>query len=125
MLDQQLLDFGRQLEEANRVRDCRPLFSGLTRDFFMRQAEFAIEPVVGRGKLDGIQIFALDVLNQRDSEELFLCNVLPHNGNLFQPRELRSPPAALAGNELKLVPCLTDNERLDYSIGPYGRSQLL
>src|SRR5258708_6078357 len=109
VVNQQVLNLSGQFQQTNRIGNRGALFPGLTRDLFMRQTEFATQPLVGGRKFDGVQVFALYVLDQRDGEELLLSDVLYDNGALFQSRELRRAPTAFAGDQLILVPRLSDD----------------
>ena len=63
----------------------------------------AQEPLVGLGQLDGVEVLALDVLDERELERVLGAHVLHDDERLAQPRALQGAPASLAGDELELV----------------------
>ena len=67
-------DFGahflRQLQQPHVVGDRRSILADRGGDFFLRHVEFAAQLLVRGGLIDGIQVFALDVLDERHLEQL-------------------------------------------------------
>ena len=66
-----------------------PISSGL-------RCKFAAEAVEGRGRFDGVQILALDVLDEGDFEQALVGDFLNDDRNLVDPaslaaRQRRSP----------------------------------
>ena len=54
-------------------------------------------------QLDGVQVLALHVLDQRELERVGRRHVLHHHERLAQPRLLTGAPAPLARDDLELV----------------------
>ena len=65
-------------------------------------AVLADEAIEGLGDLDGVEVGALDVLDQRQLEGLLGRDVLDDDEHLLEAGALRGAPAALAGDELEL-----------------------
>jgi len=67
----------------------------------------------GARSLDGIEVLALNVLDQRDLEHLLVCHArLDHRTDRLETRDLRSAPAAFAGDELILTVHGAHHDRL-------------
>ncbi len=60
-----LARLGSQLQQAERIRDRDPALPDLARDGLVREPEAVDQLAVGGRFLDGIQVRALDVLDQR------------------------------------------------------------
>ena len=50
--------------------------------------------------LDGIQIFALDIFDERELERLLVADFAQHSRHAQKLRALRGAPSALAGDQL-------------------------
>jgi hypothetical protein len=82
-------------------------------EFVLGVAVILDEPAIGLRFLDRVQVLALDILDQRDLERLFLAEVADDRRQLVQPRLLRRPPAPLAGDDLEAVAVRPHDDRLD------------
>src|SRR6185369_1124925 len=60
----QLLEIGGKLEEAGEVDDGGPILARAAPDFFSSQVEFLSHAAEGHGRLDRIQVFTLDILDE-------------------------------------------------------------
>jgi hypothetical protein len=58
------------------------------------------ERAVGRALVDGVEVGALDVLDDGDLEELLVAVVAHEDGTSARPAFLGGAPAALAGDDL-------------------------
>ena len=94
-------------------------------DFFLLEAELAGQPAVGGGFFNGIEIGALDVLNQGQLEHLLITGSAHDDRGFREPDFLGGPPSALAGDELVFAGYLADDQRLDDSPGADGVDQLV
>ena len=66
-------------------------------------AEFLHQLAVTSGFFHRVQVGALDVLDNRDLENLGVIEVAQKNRNLVKFGNLRGPPAAFARNDLELA----------------------
>ena len=76
-------------------------------------AEIVDQAAIGFGLLDRVQVFALDVLDKRDLERFCVGKILDDHRHVVKLGTLRRAPAALAGNNLIIVPHTPDDDRLD------------
>src|SRR5207253_4097002 len=120
-----LLDGVREAQEAQRVRDRRPLLADARREFLLRQPVLLDQALVRLRLLDRVEVLALDVLDQRDLERLVVGDLANHHGQLTQPRLLRRPPSALAGDEHVPVAVPSDDQGQQHSLAADGLRQLL
>src|SRR5690606_34179691 len=70
------------------------------RDLLVRQPELVGETVQRFGLLDRVQVFALQVLDQRDRERGLVVELANDDRDLLQAGAPRRVPAALAGDDL-------------------------
>ena len=73
------------------------------RDLFLGVLEFIDQALIALRLFDRRQIFALNVFDQRDLKCFLVVEVLDNDRNFGQSRQLRSAPAALAGNNLVAI----------------------
>src|SRR5207244_3054466 len=108
-----LLDLLVELEQTNRVRHRSAVFPGPLRDGILRQVKFVHQSLKRTRRFYGIQILALNVLDEGHFEREFVGH-LPHNGRDFvEPSALRCAPAALAGDQLKARTDRPQDQRLN------------
>ena len=101
------------------VRDRRAVLADGRGDVFLLQVEFVGEPPVGERFVDRVQIFALDVFDQRHLEQRLLLpgrDVADDDRHAQQAGESGGAPAALAGDDLKPVAVRADDDRLDDAV---------
>lgn len=121
----QVLDHGFQLQEAQRVGDGSAILSGALGDMLLSEIELIGEALECAGLFHGIQIFALEILDERHLEREFLGDLANDNGDPRQRRPLRSAPAAFAGDQLVAKADPADDERLNDSAGADRAGELL
>src|SRR4030095_5268530 len=92
-----------------------PRFVDDPAELFLGMAVILDEPPVALRFLDCVEVLALDILDQRDLERLFLAEIANDRGPLVQPRLLRRPPAPLAGDDLEAVAVWPHDDRLDHA----------
>ena len=97
-----LADRARQLEQPQQIRDRHSRAADGVGGVGMREPEFLDEPVQRARLLDGVQVLALDVLDERDGDRGFVGDVADDGRDRLQARHLRGAPAALAGDDLVL-----------------------
>jgi hypothetical protein len=101
-----------EFEKADRVGDCRAVLARALCYFLLSQSEFLDQAVEGVALLDGVQIFALEVFNERHFDGALLWHVAHDDGNAVERRPLRSAPAAFAGDQLIAMAEAAHHERL-------------
>jgi hypothetical protein len=108
-----------QLQQAHVICDRRAVLADSSRDLLLRQAEFAAQPFVGGRLIDRIQVFALDVLDERHLEKLAglaAPNILDDDGHPGEPCALGSAPAALARDDAIAAIDLPHHDGLDDAV---------
>jgi hypothetical protein len=118
----------RELQQAKAVGDRRAVLLHEARERLVRVGVLADEPIEGLGQLDGVEIFSLDVLDQRQLERLGRRDVLDDDLDLGEPGLLRRPPAALAGDDLVALGApgdAPDDDGLDQAVVADRGGQLL
>ena len=103
-----------ELQEPDGVRNGGSVFASAVGDIFLSELEIGHQAFKCPRLLEGIEILALNIFNKCDLERLRLGDLADDRGNARQPRALRRPPTALAGNELVAGPVWAQDERLDY-----------
>ena len=93
------LHFIGQLQQPEHVRDGRPVFADRPRDGILRQPELFAQPPVRVRLLDGIEVLALNVLDQRHLQHL--VRVL--SPAISRRRPGRAEAGALGGAPAALV----------------------
>ena len=73
--------------------------------------------------LDGIEIFALEIFDERQFKHRAVVGLADDDGNLRQLQQLRRAPAAFAGDQFKIAAALADDERLDDALFADGIGQ--
>ncbi len=108
----------RKLEQAKNVRDGRPVLAQTLGQRFLGVSVIANQPVVGLRELDGVEVLALDVLDQRELEGGLDAHVLHDDERVPDAGALKCAPAPLAGDELELVApgYAPDHQRLDEAV---------
>ena len=67
-----ILDRFRELQETQEIRDRRPVLPDFLRHFFLGVPAFVDQPLVGDGDLDRVEVFPLEVFDERQLEHLFV-----------------------------------------------------
>src|SRR5688572_20549038 len=80
---------------------------------FLGVAVIGDQPPIALGLLDGVEVPALDILEECDLECFGIVEIADDDRDLMEPRPLRRPPAALAGDDLVAVAVRPDDDRLD------------
>ena len=113
-------------QEADAVRNRRAAACHAACQFLLREAELRQQLFIGTRLLDGVQVLALDVLNESHLRHLCIrCRTHDH-GNGRAPRKTRRTEATLTRNELILsVADSAHGERLEDAVARDGLAQLL
>ena len=85
-----------QLEQPKKISNRRTIFAGLFGDLFMPQSVLRLQTFEGRRDLNRIQVFALDIFDERELEQFIALDDPDQCGNFFDPaipaaRQRRSP----------------------------------
>jgi len=109
----QLLDGIVETQKAERVGDGSSVLAGALGHLLLREMEFVAELLKGASLFNGVQIFALEIFDERHLERHFFWDVANDGGHALQRGALCRAPAAFAGDKLKTRADAADNERLD------------
>jgi lipoyl(octanoyl) transferase len=101
-----------QVEQTHRIRDGGAGFADLLGDVFLLELEIAGEPGKGARFFDGVEIFALKVLDQRQLEDVLIARDANDDGRFLELHPLRGAPSAFPGDELQLFADAPHDERL-------------
>jgi hypothetical protein len=74
---------------------------------------FVDEPAEGLGLLNGVEVLALDVLDERDLEELFVGNMPNDDRDSKESGALGRAPSAFPGDDFVVSVDAPDEDRLD------------
>ena len=86
--------------KSQQVGDGRPRAADRLRGPLVRHAEFDDQPFEGARLVERTEVFALNVLDQRQRQRYVVRHVAHDDRHLAQARHLRGPPAPLAGDDL-------------------------
>ncbi len=89
-----------QCQQPEAVADRGPRLAQLRRQGVVGQAEVIQQLAVRHGLLDGVEVGAVDVLDERLGEQLGVLGVAHHDGDLGQPSEACRAEAPFAGDDL-------------------------
>src|SRR5688572_9229240 len=123
---EQFLDGVGKLEQAQEIRHRRPFFADAPRDLLLRQSELFMELVIRGGLFHRVEIFALNVLDERNLKCVaLLAELLDDDWNEPQTRALRRAESALTCDELVAVAGPRHHERLHDAVLANAPRQLL
>ena len=115
-----------ELHEPQEIRDMGAAAPHLGGERLLREVELLEETRVRPRLLDGAEILALQVLDERDLARLRIVIGAHDGGDLREPRELRRAQAALARDELIAALGQTAHEDgLQDTVGPHRLLELL
>ena len=80
---------------------------------------------IGMSGFDRVEVFALDILDQRQFQQQRIGDFLDHHRDFIQTRQFGGSPAAFPGNQLKLALMTPNNQRLNDPVGPNGSREFL
>ncbi len=115
---QRLTHRGRKLEQSQRVADAGPALADVPGHLVVRQAEVLDELPITLGRLERIEVLALEVLDQRQLETLTLVRQTDDHRDRRQAGQARRLQAALAGDEKvsAAVGRRRDEQRLQHAV---------
>jgi hypothetical protein len=86
---------------------------------------FVDEPAVGLSLLNGVEVFALDVLDERDLKQLFVGDVTDDDRDAKKAGALGRTPSAFARDDFVLPVNTPHENRLDDPVGPDALREFL
>ncbi len=117
---------GGKLEQAQEVGHRDTVFAGALRHLLLGHLELAGEALEGAGLFHGIEVGALQVLDDGDLHRLLIGDLAQDGRNGGFARQLGGSPAALPGNELEAAVVLgPDQDGLHHPVGGDGGGKLL
>ncbi len=97
LFGEQLLDLQGEPEEAEHVGDGGAVLAGALGDLLVGEAELAVEALEGVGDFDGVQVLALDVLDEGDLHEAIVGELLDDDGDVMEAGQAGGTEAAFSG----------------------------
>ena len=82
-------------EKAERVRNCRAVFADGLGHLLVRQSEITDELAIAFSLFDRIEVFALEILDERQAEHLFIGYFANVRGDRRPPESCRCTKSAL------------------------------
>ena len=115
-LADEALNAGRQLEEAQRVRDRDPAAADPGRQLVVGQAEVFDQLLVGAGLFEWAEVLAVQVLDEGLLDGRQLVGIVDQRGDRRESGSLRGAPPSLTRDELvAAVPTRPDEHGLDHA----------
>ncbi len=106
-----------QRDKAQQVGHGNPRLADHIGDLLLGQVEFLLQPRKGVGLFDRVEVFTLDIFDQRHGNGGFIRHIADHGRDSFHPRLLAGTPAALTGNDLKAIAAdRTNHDRLHHAL---------
>ena len=106
------LNVGGQFQQAQSVGHHGAALADFGRDFLLRELELLDELGVTLGFFDGIEVLALEVLDERQFQHGAVVGLAEDDRHLGQAEQLGRPPAAFARNQLQPVVAFAHDKRL-------------
>ena len=109
-----------QFQQTQKVGDRRAVLADRVGDIVLRQLEFVGQAPIGLRFIDRVQVLALDVFDESHFEERPLLSgpdFAHHDWHAQQAGFLRRAPPALAGDDVKAIADLANDDRLNHAIG--------
>jgi len=118
------LDFVRETKEPQGISDRSSIAADAAGDLLLGQSQPFDEPLIGLGFLDGIEVFALDVLNEREFQHLFIRDIADDGRDLQRSSQLSRSPSAFPSDDLIAKATATHDDRLYQAVSADRISQL-
>jgi hypothetical protein len=107
------LEFRWESKKAEGIGDDDAAFADTDGGVFLGKFELVDELSVALGLLDGIEVFALEILDQGEFEGGAIIGLTDHHGDFGEAEELSGAPAAFAGDEFVTAGRGTHDKGLD------------
>src|SRR5262245_3555663 len=119
-LSNELLEVRRQAKEAHEIDDRSAVFACAAADLLGIETQLLHHAIEGDRGFDGIEVLALNILDQGDFQKTFIRDLLDHDGHFRDTCELGCPPAAFPCDELIPSTELSNDKGLNDSVGSNG-----
>jgi hypothetical protein len=117
------LDPRGELQEPKRIRHGRSSLTDSRGEVFLAEPEFLDQLPVGIGRLERIEVLALEVLDQGELELVPVGQLPNHGRDPVEAGCLSSALASLAGHQLVSIDRLGDQDRLQDAVLDDARRQ--
>ena len=124
MFGHQKLNRLRQPEQPEEIGNSSSVFARSLSDLLMAEFEIAAKPVERLRDFDRIQIFPLDVLNERYFKDTVVREFLNDYRDVMEICYPGGAPSSLTGHQHIAVIDLLNHKRLDYAVRSNGLCQL-
>jgi hypothetical protein len=122
---EEVLDRPLKFQQSDGVSDRGSVFAGALGYLLLGEDEFVHQALKGAGLFDGIQILALEILDQGHLERHLVAHVANDSRNARNRSALGSAPAALARNQLEASTRTADNDGLNDTSSPNRASEFV
>ena len=119
----ELLNRRWQFQQPQCVRHHGAALADLAGDFLLGQLELPGELRVTVGFLEGVEIFALEIFDERQFQHRVVVRLSDDDRHFRQLQQLRRAPAAFARDQFKTTAALAHDERLDDALFADGIGQ--
>jgi hypothetical protein len=103
-----------ELEQAKAIGHAAPILADALAKLLLRPGEFSEKSLVGLGFFHRVQVFAQKVFYESQLEALSITGFSDDRGNASETGYLRSAPASLSHNYLKLLTKSPHHDRLQH-----------
>src|SRR5262249_9252277 len=97
---EELADLGRELQQAQKVRDTRARAADCLRRLLVREAELTHQALERARLLEWVEVLTLYVLDERDRDGGLIGDVTDDGRDVGEPGHRRRPPAPFSGDDL-------------------------
>src|ERR1700733_9485667 len=118
-----LLHFKRKPKQPQEIRDRGPILACALRHLFLRHFELVAQAIVGTGLFHGVQVGALQILNDRHLHRLLVGNVTQDCRHGSLAGQFGGEPAAFAGDQLEAIVGQWPNQNRLYYAGRRNRGR--
>ena len=105
-----------QIQKAQRICNGRAAFREALCHFFLRKVVLFHQETNGCRFLDGVQVFALQVFNERNFHHLCIVERFDDHRNLRKPCKARRAEAAFPRDDHKTFAVLPHDDRLHHAV---------
>ena len=106
------------------LRNRGAILAGSCRYFLLSQMKFAHQALKGARLFDGVEVFALNIFDERDLQRGLVGDFTNDGRYAAQAGPLRGAPAPFAGQKLKARADAPQDERLNDAADLNGLSEL-
>src|ERR1700723_4251781 len=100
-----------QLQQSKGIRDYRSAFTYANRNILLSQGEFLGEAPISLSLFDRVQVFALEIFNQRHFQNVTIRGISDDDRRLAEAELICGSPTAFSGDLFALSINAADKER--------------